>query len=236
MAEGTRRRPADRVSIEPFSSCFGGFQSTILFFLGQYDVQKLLKPSQSTLKIGVTNSEFFSITVIHGVWYRAGIQIQNFLGWVKVGLVIFMVLSALYVVIFGQSQDDLEEPTTSFGPDGWDGLWEGSDWSFGTIATSLFKVFYSYAGLTNLNNVMNEVKDPVRTLKSVSLSALVTACFLYLLANLAYFAVKFFFRLSSSLNILANNYLKGGPRRGDQAERPAHRCAFLRARVRPERG
>ncbi|KAJ2970117.1 hypothetical protein NUW58_g9794 [Xylaria curta] len=30
---------------------------------------------------------------------------------------------------------------------------------------------------------MNEVKDPVRTLKSVSLSALVTACFLYLAAS-----------------------------------------------------
>ncbi|KAI0428612.1 methionine permease [Xylaria sp. FL1042] len=128
------------------------------------------------------------ITIIHGVWYRAGIRIQNFLGWIKVGLVVFMVLSALYVVAFGGSSPE-EEPTASFGPDGWEGLWEDSDWSFGTIATSLFKVFYSYAGLTNLNNVLNEVKDPVRTLKSVSLSALVTACFLYLLANLAYFAV-----------------------------------------------
>ncbi|KAI3337062.1 methionine permease [Xylariaceae sp. AK1471] len=130
------------------------------------------------------------ITVIHGVWYRAGIRIQNFLGYIKVGLVVFMVLSALYVVIFRPSNGSPDdEPAMSFGPAGWDGLWEGSDWSFGTIATSLFKVFYSYAGLTNLNNVLNEVKDPVRTLKSVSLSALVTACFLYLLANLAYFAV-----------------------------------------------
>ncbi|KAI1167970.1 methionine permease [Nemania serpens] len=131
------------------------------------------------------------ITVIHGVWYRAGIRIQNFLGWVKVGLVILMVLSALYVVVFRPSRAGLGdgEPTASMAFDSWDGLWEGSDWGFGTICTSLFKVFYSYAGLTNLNNVLNEVKDPVRTLKSVSLSALVTACFLYLLANLAYFAV-----------------------------------------------
>ncbi|KAI8634968.1 methionine permease [Xylariaceae sp. FL1651] len=129
------------------------------------------------------------ITVIHGVWYRAGIRIQNVLGWIKVGLVLFMVFSALYVVMFRPKDNFAEEPTASYGPEGWDGLWEGSDWSFGTIATSLFKVFYSYAGLTNLNNVLNEVKDPVRTLKTVSVSALVTACFLYLLANLAYFAV-----------------------------------------------
>ncbi|KAI1180355.1 methionine permease [Nemania sp. FL0916] len=130
------------------------------------------------------------ITVIHSVWYRAGIRIQNFLGWIKVGLVVFMVLSALYVVIFRPSRGALDEaPAALYGPSGWDGLWEDSDWSFGTIATSLFKVFYSYAGLTNLNNVLNEVKDPVRTFKSVSSAALVTACFLYLLANLAYFAV-----------------------------------------------
>ncbi|KAI5867556.1 amino acid permease-domain-containing protein [Durotheca rogersii] len=127
------------------------------------------------------------ITIIHGCWYRAGIRIQNFLGWIKVGLVLFMVLAALYVVLFRPEQEGLGNERV--GIRDWDGLWEGSDWNLGTIATSLFKVFYSYAGLSNLNNVMNEVKDPVRTLKSVSLTALVTACFLYLLANLAYFAV-----------------------------------------------
>ncbi|KAI0008316.1 amino acid transporter [Xylariaceae sp. FL0662B] len=127
-----------------------------------------------------------AITAVHGCWYRAGIRIQNFLGWVKVGLVLFMVFAALYVVLLKPKEDLNAEPTTV---QAWDGLWDGSDWNLGTIATSLFKVFYSYAGLANLNNVMNEVKDPVRTLKSVSLTALVTACLLYLLANLAYFAV-----------------------------------------------
>lgn len=127
------------------------------------------------------------VTIIHSVWYKAGIRIQNFLGWIKVGLVVFMVFAALYVVIFRPEQEDSEHKPV--GVQSWEGLWEGSDWNLGTLATSLFKVFYSYAGLSNLNNVMNEVKDPVRTLKSVSLTALVTACFLYLLANLAYFAV-----------------------------------------------
>ncbi|KAI0847679.1 amino acid transporter [Daldinia vernicosa] len=127
------------------------------------------------------------ITIIHGVWYRAGIRIQNFLGWIKVGLVVFMVLSALYVVVVRPEQEDADLRPKKI--QSWEGLWEGSDWNLGTLATSLFKVFYSYAGLSNLNNVMNEVKDPVRTLKSVSLTALFTALLLYLLANLAYFAV-----------------------------------------------
>ncbi|KAI1098326.1 amino acid permease-domain-containing protein [Jackrogersella minutella] len=127
------------------------------------------------------------ITVIHGVWYKAGIRIQNFLGFIKVGMVIFMVLAASYVVIFRPKQEDAEVDSATL--ISWERLWEGSDWNLGTIATSLFKVFYSYAGLSNLNNVMNEVKNPIRTLQSVSAAALITSCFLYLLANIAYLAV-----------------------------------------------
>ncbi|KAI5921196.1 amino acid permease-domain-containing protein [Camillea tinctor] len=139
--------------------------------------------SKRTLAVGLLTI----ITVIHGCWYRAGIRIQNFLGWIKVALVLFMVLAALWVVIFKPSRTSGDEPSP--GMRAWEGLWDDSDWNFGTLSTSLFKVFYSYAGLTNLNNVLNEVKDPVRTLKSVSITALVTACLLYLLANLAYLAV-----------------------------------------------
>jgi amino acid transporter len=167
-----------------------GFTASNCIIFSQYVFFAFDSEPADVWRKGLAVALLTVITVIHGVWYRAGIRIQNFLGYIKVGLVVFMVLSALYVVIFRPSNGGFhEEPAVVFGPAGWDGLWEGSDWSFGTIATSLFKVFYSYAGLTNLNNVLNEVKDPVRTLKSVSLSALVTACFLYLLANLAYFAV-----------------------------------------------
>ncbi|EDU45962.1 high affinity methionine permease [Pyrenophora tritici-repentis Pt-1C-BFP] len=70
-----------------------------------------------------------------------------------------------------------------------DDLWKDTEWGWGVISTTLFKVFYSYAGLSNINNVMNEVKNPIRTLKSVSVSALVTASVLYLLVNIAYFTV-----------------------------------------------
>ncbi|KAI1132935.1 methionine permease [Nemania abortiva] len=169
-----------------------GFTASNCVIFSQYTFFAFGAEPADAWRKGLAVALLTAITVVHGVWYRAGIRIQNFLGWVKVGLVIFMVLSALYVVVFRPERsgagEEEGEPAV-FGPNSWDGLWEGSDWSFGTIATSLFKVFYSYAGLTNLNNVLNEVKDPVRTLKSVSLSALVTACFLYLLANLAYFAV-----------------------------------------------
>jgi amino acid transporter len=136
---------------------------------------------RKSLAIGLLTA----ITIVHGCFLRTGILIQNILGWIKVGLVLFMILAGLFVVVF-QHHDTVA--TRNHFPAGKD-LFKDSEWSWGVISTSLFKVFYSYAGLSNINNVLNEVKNPVRTLKTVSVTALVTACILYLLVNIAYFIV-----------------------------------------------
>ena len=98
-----------------------------------------------------------------------------------------MALTGLYVMSLFEIKGS--ESTVPKGKLGWDGLWKDSNWGWGTLSTAVFKVSYSYAGLGNLNNVLNEVKNPVRTLKTVAPAALVTACLLYLLVNFAYFSV-----------------------------------------------
>lgn len=135
--------------------------------------------SRKSLAVGLLTA----ITIVHGCFLKTGIAVQNFLGWLKVGLVVFMVFAGLFVVMFRPADSG-----QSHFPGGAD-LWRDTEWSWGVISTALFKVFYSYAGLSNVNNVLNEVKDPVRTLKSVSITALLTACVLYLLVNVAYFIV-----------------------------------------------
>jgi amino acid transporter len=125
------------------------------------------------------------ITLIHGCFPKFGVRLQNFLGWVKVGIITFMLLSGVYVVVF---RDTGKARATHTLPE-WEDLWEGSNWNWGIISTSLFKVYVSYAGLDNANNVLNEVKDPIRTLRSVTSTALIGACVLYLLTNVAYFIV-----------------------------------------------
>jgi amino acid transporter len=104
-----------------------------------------------------------------------------------------MTLTGLWVILFRREEHSMsmtnEAHRTGYDVFLWDNLWEGSNWSWSLLSTSLFKVFYSYAGLNNVNNVLNEVQDPIRTVKSVCPSALVTACGLYLLANISYFLV-----------------------------------------------
>ena len=70
-----------------------------------------------------------------------------------------------------------------------DDVWKDSDWRLSTIAAAFFKILYSFAGLENINNVMNEVKNPIRTIKTVGPAALITACIMYVLINIAYFVV-----------------------------------------------
>lgn len=137
------------------------------------------------------------ITIVHSCLPRAGVAIQNVLGWIKVGLVLFMICAGLFVIGFRrESREHSSIPT-------WTHLWEGSDWSWGVIATSVFKVIYSYTGLNNVNLVLNDVKNPIRTLKSVSISAFWTAFFLYGLINIAYFVVVPIDEIKSSGELIA---------------------------------
>ncbi|SPO00357.1 related to high affinity methionine permease [Cephalotrichum gorgonifer] len=125
------------------------------------------------------------ITFIHGCLPKLGIRIQNWLGWMKVGIIIFMILSGIYVVLFREASDVRADRSLPV----WDDLWEGSVWNWGTISVAYFQIIYSYSGLDNVNNILNEVKDPIRTLPSITSTALFTAASLYTLINVAYFLV-----------------------------------------------
>ncbi|KAJ6260026.1 hypothetical protein Dda_5671 [Drechslerella dactyloides] len=66
---------------------------------------------------------------------------------------------------------------------------EGSVWGWGSMSTALLKITYAYSGYASANDVMNEIRNPVRTLKTATRAALATVCLMYLFVNLAYFSV-----------------------------------------------
>jgi hypothetical protein len=51
----------------------------------------------------------------------------------------------------------------------------------------MFKVLFSYSGWQNVNYVLNDVKNPVRTLKIAGPLGLGITSALYILANISYF-------------------------------------------------
>lgn len=104
--------------------------------------------------------------------------IQNVLGWLKIGLIGFMVLNGIAVLFTRPRNAEV-----------WRRPLENSNLQWNTLSTALFKVIYSYAGLENVNNVMNEVRNPVRTIKTVGPAGLLTTGIMYVLVNLAYLSV-----------------------------------------------
>ncbi|WKT43493.1 Amino acid/polyamine transporter I [Fusarium oxysporum f. sp. vasinfectum] len=162
-----------------------GFTASNCIIFSRYALFALGVEATDVLSKSLAVGLLTFVCITHSVFPKAGVKIQDVLGWIKIGIIVFMILSGFYVVIF--------RPNTTSAPLthqlAWEHLWEETSWNWGVIATSLFKVFYSFAGLDNAANVMNEVKQPVRTLRSVALTALGTACGLYMLVNIAYFLV-----------------------------------------------
>ena len=55
-------------------------------------------------------------------------------------------------------------------------------------ATAALKVLYTYSGWSRLNYVLNDVKNPVRTLKIAAPLGFSICAVLYVMANISYFA------------------------------------------------
>ena len=178
------------------------FAEYVLFALGRQNTPLEMK----LLAAGLLTT----IIIIHGCFLKAGILIQNILGYVKIALVVFMIFAGLFTVLFHSqlSADKAPRPSIVLTGNSWGELWEGSVWSWGVITTALFKVFYSYAGLHNVNNVLNEVKDPVKTLRSAAPAALLTVCILYGLINISYFMVVPLDEIKSSGELIAALYFQ----------------------------
>lgn len=145
-----------------------------------------------------------AVTIIYGCFLKTGILIQNSLGWVKILVVIIMLFASLVAVF--RVGVPRSAPTVNFFS--WEEIWRDSNWRWGAVSTAIFKVSYSYAGYDNVNNVMNEVKNPIRTLKTAAPAALLTICIFYLLLNLAYFSVLPVDEVRSSGELIAGLFFQ----------------------------
>jgi amino acid transporter len=169
-----------------------GFTATNCIIFAKYILYAANQPptdlATKTLAVGLLTA----ITVLHAGFYRMGIWVQNALGWLKIGLTVFMIIIG-FVVLFREQQPELVL----------DNFWTDSNWEWNTLSTTLFKVLYSFAGLENVNNVMNEVKNPIRTIKTVGPATLFSTLILYLLINIAYLSVVPLNEIKQSRELIA---------------------------------
>ncbi|KAF8267510.1 amino acid/polyamine transporter I, partial [Lactarius quietus] len=98
----------------------------------------------------------------------------------KIVILLFIVVTS-WVVLSGKTR--VIDPHVNFRH-----AFAGSSTSSNDYAAAMFKILYSYSGWQYANYVLNEVKDPIRTIKiAVPLGLGITST-LYNFANVAYFA------------------------------------------------
>ncbi|OCH94013.1 amino acid transporter [Obba rivulosa] len=129
---------------------------------------------------GIALGVIFFVTLLHGLTPKLGVLVMNGLSVFKVVLLLFVVITG-WVVLGGGTR--VQDPHFMFRD-----AFAGSSHSSYDYATATFKVLNAYAGWSNVNYVLNNVKDPVRTLKIAGPLGLGICAVMYLLANVAYFA------------------------------------------------
>ncbi|CDO71026.1 hypothetical protein BN946_scf184844.g30 [Trametes cinnabarina] len=129
---------------------------------------------------GIAVGTITFVVLLHGLTPRLGVFIMNGLSVFKILVLLFVVVTG-WVVLAGKTA--VKDSQANFR-----NAFAGSSSSSNDYATAMFKVIYSYAGWSNVNYVLNNVKDPIRTLKIAGPLGLGICAVLYLLANVAYFA------------------------------------------------
>ncbi|KAG2053780.1 amino acid transporter [Suillus hirtellus] len=129
---------------------------------------------------GIALGVIFFATLLHGLIPKTGVLIMNLLSMFKIVILVFVVITG-WVVLSGKTR--VADPYYNFR-----NAFAGSSTSSNDYATATFKVLYAYSGWSNVNYVMNDVRNPVRTLKIAGPLGLGICTVLYLLANVAYFS------------------------------------------------
>ena len=198
------RRPRFLAStMVAITAVFLGFTASNCIVFGEYMLiafgVEVTAFRQRTLAVCLLTT----ITIVHGCFLRTGIWVQNMLAWVKIGLMAFMAMLGGVALFLPSTSSHTNVRALSVSQS-----FEGSNWDVVALPTAIFKVSYSFAGYYNVNDVLNEVKNSVRTVKTMAQTALLTIIFLFLMINIAYFIVVPLNDINQSGELIAAFFFK----------------------------
>ncbi|RUS16981.1 amino acid/polyamine transporter I [Endogone sp. FLAS-F59071] len=134
---------------------------------------------------------------VHAYSVRIGVAIENVLTVIKILTLLLISITGIVVLAGGVSIPK----TTNF-----ENAFAGTSNNGNAYASALFKIFFAYDGWNNCNYVLDELKNPIRTLKISSLMGITIVSVLYILANVAYFAVVPFDVILTSNTVVAGEF------------------------------
>ncbi|KAL7619803.1 hypothetical protein AAE478_010348 [Parahypoxylon ruwenzoriense] len=112
---------------------------------------------------------------------KYSLWLVNFLGGLKIITLVFISITGL--VVLGGNVPHIPDPRANFR-----NAFEGTTTNGNDLAVALVNIVFSYAGYANAFNVVNEIKNPIHTLKRNGTISIFVVSVLYILCNIAYFA------------------------------------------------
>ncbi|KAF9522465.1 high affinity methionine permease [Crepidotus variabilis] len=140
-----------------------------------------------------------STLFLHGVSVRAGLRVQNILGFTKIGILIVLVTLGI-LALKGQLREGVEKPRNF---ESWNKIWEGTNTSGTVLCSCLYQALYGYVGFSNANYSLGEMRNPTRTLRVAGTLAVLTVTVFYLFCNVAYLAAASKEEITSSGRLVA---------------------------------
>ncbi|KAF6014231.1 hypothetical protein HII13_000576 [Brettanomyces bruxellensis] len=133
--------------------------------------------------------------LIHSANIKVGMYLQNILGLFKLIIILIITVTG-WVGLAGKISG--APGTTNFHH-----AFSGEGATGYGVVTALYNIIWSFIGYSNANYALGEVKNPVKTLKFSGPIAVVFLAIIYMLVNIAYFAVVPLEQLASSGQIIA---------------------------------
>lgn len=138
--------------------------------------------------------------LIHSANIKVGMYLQNILGLFKLIIILIITVTG-WVGLAGKISG--APGTTNF-----QHAFSGEGATGYGVVTALYNIIWSFIGYSNANYALGEVKNPVKTLKFSGPIAVVFLAIIYMLVNIAYFAVVPLEQLASSGQIVASLFFK----------------------------
>ncbi|KAK7046438.1 high affinity methionine permease [Favolaschia claudopus] len=156
---------------------------------GQYTLNALnLPPTPFNTQLTALLVLTFSLLMI-GVFSKSGLRLLNTLGTFKFAILFGIAALGLLSLLFPAVLPVRPEYETPDNLRSWEAFWRGGRGDANSLVTALYNVMWSFIGYSNANYALSEVRDPVRTIKRAAPLAILSVAAVYMLVNVAYFAV-----------------------------------------------
>ncbi|KAJ6787466.1 hypothetical protein PWT90_10708 [Aphanocladium album] len=137
-------------------------------------------PSDWEMK-GVAIAAYTAATICVIVHNRYSLWAVNFFGALKIATLIFISITGF--VVLGGKVSRVADPGVNF-----TNAFQGTTNNGNDLSSALVSIVFAYTGYQNAFNVVNEIKNPVRSIKKHGLISVAIVSVLYMLCNIAYFS------------------------------------------------